>query len=161
MTGIITAIATGTLVLFVAATIIAGAAQGIAISAATRGLLHGSTSTDRAPTFSVIYLISYSGATIPALIAGQLTNTFSLPQIALGYGALALVATVYTVAWPQPIQRGPDRFPTAKPAPNTSNPAAELSDRPNHAHLRRAPEARATSPKSGRSLLGQTGRHMK
>lgn len=28
---------------------------------------------------------------------GQLSNTFSLPQIAFGYGALALVATVYTV----------------------------------------------------------------
>ncbi|MBT2521369.1 MFS transporter [Arthrobacter sp. ISL-28] len=97
MTGIITAIATGTLVLFIVATIVAGAAQGIAISAVTRGLLNGSTLVDRAPTFSVIYLISYSGATIPALIAGQLSNTFSLPQIAVGYGALSLVATAYTV----------------------------------------------------------------
>ena len=97
MTGLITAIATGALVLFIAATIIAGAAQGIAISATTRGLLHSSTLADRAPTFSVIYLISYSAATIPALIAGQLSNTFSLPQIALGYGALALAATAYTV----------------------------------------------------------------
>jgi MFS family permease len=97
MIGIITAITTGTLVLFIAATIVAGVAQGIAISAATRGLLHSSTRRDRAPIFSVIYLLSYSGATIPALIAGQLSNTFSLPQIALGYGGLALVATVFTI----------------------------------------------------------------
>ena len=97
MIGIIAAIATGTLALFIAATIVAGASQGIAISAATRGLLHGSTLADRAPIFSVIYLLSYSGATIPALIAGQLSNTFSLPQIALGYGALALIATLFTV----------------------------------------------------------------
>jgi MFS family permease len=97
MIGIITAIATGTLALFIAATIVAGAAQGIAISAATRGLLNGSTVADRAPIFSVIYLLCYSGATIPALIAGQLSRTFSLPQIALGYGALALVATVFTL----------------------------------------------------------------
>lgn len=97
MIGIITAIAAGALVLFIAATIVAGAAQGIAISAAIRGLLLDSTLADRAPTFSVIYLISYGGATIPALIAGQLSNTFSLPQIALGYGALALVGAVYTV----------------------------------------------------------------
>ena len=97
MIGISTAIATGVLVLFIAATIVAGASQGIAISAATRGLLHGSTMADRAPIFSVIYLLSYSGATIPALIAGQLSSTFSLPQIALGYGALALVATLFTV----------------------------------------------------------------
>lgn len=95
--GIITAIATGTLALFITATIVAGASQGIAISAATRGLLYGSTLADRAPIFSVVYLLSYSGATIPALIAGQLSNTFSLPQIALGYGGLALVATLFTV----------------------------------------------------------------
>jgi hypothetical protein len=86
-----------TVVAYSAATIVAGASQGIAISAATRGLLHGSTPADRAPVFSAIYLLSYSGATIPALIAGRLSNTFPLPQIALGYGALALVATVFTV----------------------------------------------------------------
>jgi MFS family permease len=97
MIGIITAIATGTLALFTAATIVAGASQGIAISAATRGLLHGSTLADRAPIFSAIYLLSYSSAVISSLIAGQLSNTFSLPQIALGYGGLALVATLFTV----------------------------------------------------------------
>jgi hypothetical protein len=85
------------LVLFIAATVVAGASQGIAISTTTRGLLYGSALADRAPIFSAIYLLSYSGATIPALIAGRLTDTFSLPQIALGYGALALVATMFTV----------------------------------------------------------------
>ena len=97
MIGIITAIATGTLALFIIATIVAGAGQGIAISAATRGLLHGSTLADRAPIFSAIYLLCYSGAAFPSLISGQLSNTFSLPQIALGYGGLALVATLFTV----------------------------------------------------------------
>jgi MFS family permease len=97
MLGVVTAIATGALVLFIAATIVAGTSQGIAMSTTTRGLLSGGALADRAPMFSVIYLLSYSGATIPALIAGRLTDTFSLPQIALGYGALALVATVFTV----------------------------------------------------------------
>jgi MFS family permease len=97
MIGIIAAIATGTLALFIAATIVAGASQGIAISAATRGLLYGSTLADRAPIFSAIYLLSYSGSAVPALLAGELSNTFSLPQIALGYGGLALVATLFTV----------------------------------------------------------------
>jgi MFS family permease len=100
MSGVVTAIATGTLALFFVATVVAGASQGIAISAAARGLLHGSTLADRAPTFSVIYLLSYSGATIPALVAGQLSDALSLPQIALGYGALALLATLFTVLAP-------------------------------------------------------------
>lgn len=94
--GIITAIATGTLPLFIVATIVAGAAQGIAISAATRGLLYGSSLADRAPIFAVLYLLSYSGATFPSLLSGQLSRTFSIPQIALGYGVLALIATLFT-----------------------------------------------------------------
>ena len=97
MIGIITAINDGTLALFIVATIVAGAGQGIAISGATRGLLHGSTLADRAPIFSAIYLVCYSGATFPSLISGKLSNTFSLPQIAFGYGVLALGATLFTV----------------------------------------------------------------
>lgn len=95
--GIITAIAIGTLALFIAATIVAGAGQGIAISAATRGLLQDSTLADRAAIFSVIYVLCYSGAAFPSLISGELSNTFSLPQIVLGYGGLAIVATLLTV----------------------------------------------------------------
>jgi hypothetical protein len=83
--------------LFIAATIVAGAGQGIAISGTTRSLLSGSSLADRAPIFAVVYLLSYSGATIPSLITGQLANAFSLPKIALGYGAFALVATLFTV----------------------------------------------------------------
>jgi MFS family permease len=97
MIGIVTAICAGTLVLFIIATIAAGAGQGIAISAATRGLLHGSTLADRAPIFSAIYLLCYSGATFPSLISGELSKIFSLPQIAFGYGGLAIVATLFTV----------------------------------------------------------------
>ncbi|RPE37286.1 putative MFS family arabinose efflux permease [Streptomyces sp. Ag109_O5-1] len=96
-TGIITAIATGALPLFIAATVVAGAGQGVAISGTTRGLLYASSLTDRAPIFAVVYLLSYSGATVPSLISGQLSHTFSLPKIALGYGAFALVATLFTV----------------------------------------------------------------
>lgn len=95
--GIITAIAIGALALFIAATIIAGTGQGIAISAATRGLLHDSTLADRAPIFSAIYLLCYGGAAIPSLVSGQLSNVFSLPRIALGYAVLAIVATLFSV----------------------------------------------------------------
>jgi MFS family permease len=97
MVGIITAIAAGTLVLFIVATIVAGAGQGIAISAVTRGLLHGAVLADRAPIFSAIYLLCYSGAAFPSLISARLSRTYSLPQIILGYGAFAIVATLVTV----------------------------------------------------------------
>lgn len=95
---LIAAISTGGLSMFVVATLVGGAAQGIAISAAIRGLLHGSTPVDRAAIFAVIYLLSYSGATIPSLVSARLSTAFSLPQIALGYGVLTLLATVFTVA---------------------------------------------------------------
>jgi MFS family permease len=97
MIGIITTINAGTLAPFIIATIVAGAGQGIAIGGATRGLLHGSMLADRAPIFSAIYLVCYSGATFPSLISGKLSNTFSLPQIAFGYGVLAFGATLFTV----------------------------------------------------------------
>ena len=95
--GLITATTTGTLALFIAATIVAGASQGIAISAATRGLLHGSTLADRAPIFSAIYLLCDSGAAFISLIFGQLSTAFSRPQLALGYGARAGIATLVPV----------------------------------------------------------------
>ncbi len=95
--GIITAITIGTLALFVAATVVAGAGQGIAISAATRGLLHDSSLADRAPIFSLIYVLCYSGAAFPSLISGELSKTFALSQIVLGYGGLAIVAALLTV----------------------------------------------------------------
>jgi MFS family permease len=82
--------------MFVVATVVAGAAQGIAISAATHGLLYGSTLADRAPTFAVVYLLSYSGATIPSLVSAQLSNVFSTSHIALGYGGLAALSTLFT-----------------------------------------------------------------
>ena len=97
MIGIITAIAAGTLALFIIATIVAGAGQGIAISAATRGLLHGSTLADRAPIFSAIYLLCYSGAAFPSLISGQLSNTSRYRRSPSDTAVIALVATLFTV----------------------------------------------------------------
>ncbi|WP_407156533.1 MFS transporter [Bradyrhizobium sp. STM 3557] len=97
MIGIITAITAGTLALFIIASIVAGVGQGVATSGTTRGLLHGSTLIDRASIFSAVYLICYSGAAFPSLISGKLSNTFSLPQIAFGYGVLALGATLFTI----------------------------------------------------------------
>lgn len=82
---------------FVVATMIAGTGQGIAVSAATRALLQGTTVIDRAPIFSAIYLLSYGGAASASLVAAGLSGALSLPQIALGYGFLATLAALFTI----------------------------------------------------------------
>ena len=60
-------------------------------------VLDGSTLADRAPIFAVVYLLSYSGATIPSLISAQLSSVLPLTHIALGYCALALLCTLFVV----------------------------------------------------------------
>lgn len=97
MIGLVVAITIDELTLFIAATVLAGGGQGVAISSTTKGLLRGSTVSQRAPLFSVIYLLSYGGATVPALIAGDLAKSFSLAHIAVGYAGLALIATLVAV----------------------------------------------------------------
>ncbi|WP_370152137.1 MFS transporter [Bradyrhizobium japonicum] len=122
MMGISTAILTGTLVLFITATMVAGAGQGIAISAATRGLLHASDQVERAPIFSTIYLLCYSGAAFPSLISGQLSNAFSLVQITFGYGGLALVATLFTVLGARNLHTGTTGNSTCDSSNDTGSP---------------------------------------
>jgi len=91
------AIYNSSLPVFIAATIVAGIGQGIAVSAAIRGLLNGTSIAERAPIFSAIYLLSYAGATLVSLIAGGLSGMFPLPYIALGYGGLALIAALFNI----------------------------------------------------------------
>jgi MFS family permease len=98
MAGVLTAVTVDALGLFIVSTIVAGAGQGVAISATMRGLLYGSSVDERAPIFSVVYLLSYAGASIPALVAGSLSSIFTLPQIVIGYSAFALAATLVTLA---------------------------------------------------------------
>lgn len=97
MIGGVAAIDHGALTSFIVATIVAGAGQGIVISAATRGLLQGTSPAHRAPIFGAIYLISYTGATVLSLASGRLSNNLSLPHIALAYGGLAALTTVVTI----------------------------------------------------------------
>ncbi len=92
-------IVTSSIVVFGIGGLLGGAGQGVAMGGAVRGLLHGSTPAERAPLFAGIYLISYSGPAVATTVSGQLSRTFSLTQIAFGYGALALVATLIVLAF--------------------------------------------------------------
>lgn len=95
--GILLALFAGRVVPFIAAAVVASIGQGTAMSASLRAILHGMQPVQRAPTMAAIYLISYAGAMVPSLIAGQLSHVLPVPQIALGYGALALLGA--TVVW--------------------------------------------------------------
>jgi MFS family permease len=87
----------GAVVPFVIASAVAGAAQGTTFAGSMRALLAEATAAERAGVLSAIYLISYGGAAIPGLIAGQLSRTLSLFDIAFGYGVLAGLACAFTL----------------------------------------------------------------
>jgi hypothetical protein len=63
----------GDVVPFIAASAVAGAAQGATFAGSMRALLAKAGPADRAGILAAIYLLSNSGAAIPNLIAGQLS----------------------------------------------------------------------------------------
>jgi MFS family permease len=94
---ILTSLAIGSVALFIVASAFAGAAQGATFAGSMRALLAETTAAQRAGVLATIYAISYCGAALPSLIAGQLARTLSLFEISLGYGALAAIACVVTL----------------------------------------------------------------
>ena len=94
---ILISIRLGAIAPFLVATLVAGAAQGGTFAGSLRALLAETTAAERAGMLAVVYAISYSGAAVPAAIAGQLARTLSLFEIAAGYGALAAIACAITL----------------------------------------------------------------
>jgi MFS family permease len=78
---------------------IAGASQGAALTGSIRALLQNIKSQDRAGVLSIIYATSYTGAAVPSLIAGQLSHSMSLFQIATCYGVLAIAGFMITLVF--------------------------------------------------------------
>jgi MFS family permease len=108
----------GSIALFLVASAIAGTAQGGTFAASMRSLLAHADPTERAGLLSAIYLISYGGAAIPGVIAGQLSRTLSLFEIAIGYGVLAGLACIVTLSAardPEPASSSPSLQSTAAP----------------------------------------------
>lgn len=94
LAGIVGFMNAGSVVPFMAATLLAGIANGVASTGAIRALLARSTPDRRAGLLSTLYLISYGGAVVPGIVAGRLAATWSLFHIALGYAALGLASAV-------------------------------------------------------------------
>jgi MFS family permease len=95
--GILIALTAGQIGWFLAASAVAGIAQGAANAGGMRTVLAGATAADRAGLLATIYLISYTGAAVPGLVAGRLATSVAPDHIALGYGALVLVASIVAV----------------------------------------------------------------
>lgn len=95
--GILTALTTGQIGWFLAASALAGIAQGMANAGGMRTVLAHAAASDRAGLLATIYLISYTGAALPGLVAGRLATSVTPEHIALGYGALVLVASLVAV----------------------------------------------------------------
>jgi cyanate permease len=87
----------GATVPFLISSLFAGTAEGIAFTGSMRTMLDKTGQEDRAGVLSTIYLISYSGAAVPNLIVGRISNFFNLLQIAVGYGILVAITCIITL----------------------------------------------------------------
>ncbi len=95
--GVLASLKAALVVPFLMASTMAGAAQGATLTGSIRALLDGIEPHERAGLFSVIYATSYTGAALPSFIAGRLSGTFSLFQIAIFYAILAAVGCLVTL----------------------------------------------------------------
>ena len=92
--GFVSALTIGNAAVFIIAGILGGLGMGAGMSANMRILLPQAAPAQRAGLLAVIYAMSYLGAAIPSLIAGQLSRSISLLDITIGYGVLAALACV-------------------------------------------------------------------
>lgn len=106
LAGILASLAAGAIVPFVVLSLVAGITQGAAQTGGMRTLLPMTSPGERAGLVSTIYLVNYSSAAIPSLIAGRLTEHLSLVTIGLGYGVLALLAVTAALVLSRSPRRG-------------------------------------------------------
>ncbi|WP_206537879.1 MFS transporter [Shewanella mangrovi] len=95
--GLLLALQWGILVMFLIASVLAGIAQGMVLTGSIQTMVSSLEPKERANVLSVIYATSYTGAAIPTLIAGRMSESYSLLQVACGYGVLALVGAVTVI----------------------------------------------------------------
>jgi MFS family permease len=89
---IVVALHAGAIAPFLIASAVAGVAQGAANSGGMRGVFTHVTPEERAGTLATLYLISYGGAALPGLVAGQLSRSLALPDVGTCYVVLVVAA---------------------------------------------------------------------
>ncbi|GGF66475.1 MFS transporter [Alteromonas lipolytica] len=84
----------GWLMMFIAASLSVGIAQGLASTACIKLLLHDEPQLYRAGLLSTVYIVSYAGAVFPAMGASIAASWYSVFTIWCGYAVLGIVAAV-------------------------------------------------------------------
>jgi predicted MFS family arabinose efflux permease len=81
-----------------AGTLLAGAGFGAAFSGSMRSLVPLAQAHERAARISLFLAASYLAFSVPAIVAGLLTNRFGLQPTAVGYGLAAAFLALTTLA---------------------------------------------------------------
>ena len=81
----------GAILPFLLVSAMAGVAQGASNSGGMRAVLTHVSQNERAGTLATLYLISYGGGAVPGLIAGQLSHSLALADVATCYAVLVLL----------------------------------------------------------------------
>lgn len=95
--GLLVCMKLGVLLPYLIMSVLAGIAQGGVLSGSIQSMVQGLAKEQRANVLSVIYVTSYIGAAVPTLIAGHYSESFSLFQVACGYGALAILGSIVVI----------------------------------------------------------------
>ncbi|MEI4279279.1 MFS transporter [Klenkia terrae] len=107
MAGVLWALHAGATAAFLVVSLVAGVTQGVAQTGGMQTLLARTAPGERAGLLSTVFLLNYSCAAVPSLVAGRLTTTFSLFQIACGYAVLVVVGVVVAVVLVRPVPAPP------------------------------------------------------
>jgi MFS family permease len=100
--GIVLSLNAGAILPFLIASLLVGPAQGAASTGGMRALLSQTSQEERAGLLATIYLISYCGAAVPAMAAGELARFMSLTQVAEAYAVLGIVAALVALVAMKP-----------------------------------------------------------
>lgn len=87
----------GILTAFLISSVLAGIAQGLVLTGSIQTMVGQLKAEQRANVLSVIYATSYTGAAIPTLIAGRLSENVGLLGTASGYVGLAFIGAVAVI----------------------------------------------------------------
>ena len=94
---VLVSLATSTLWLFVVAALVAGGGFGVGFLGALREVTQLAEPHERAGLLSAVYVVSYLGFSIPAVVAGVLVTHLGLLHTALGYSAFVGVVAAVTL----------------------------------------------------------------